>query len=116
MENEKTKKPWKTIGIIGLVLGCVFTLLSLIPLIGAMMFYPAIISLILGIASLMLARKHQGKMTLGALTIVFSLISGGIAYYQASSIQSAIEEGYGNALDDLNEDDLDDIFNDILDE
>ncbi len=71
MTTEENKKTWKTLGILAIVFGGIGVLLSFTGSIGL---YITVLGLILGLGSIFMATKQQGKMTLAIIGIVLSLL------------------------------------------
>lgn len=93
----KTKKTWKTLGILSIVFAGIGIILSLFGSIGM---YTGILALLLGLGSLFMASKQEGKYTLAIIGIV---IAGCATFngYRAAQAWSKAATEFENSINNL---------------
>jgi multidrug transporter EmrE-like cation transporter len=91
MDQDQTVTPksgtWKTLAIIGLVLGILALVFSFIPCLGMYAIFPGVIAIGLAVASLVMAGKVNAPKGMGIAALVCAVLGSGIAAYQYTNYQ-----------------------------
>jgi hypothetical protein len=100
METKQTTAG-QTLGIVGIILGIIAFIISLLPCIGIIAIVPGIIAIVLSAISLDQARRENGAKSLGYAALTISIIAtliatawlfftGGLAYF-ANKIENRVK-------------------------
>ncbi|MES2593056.1 MAG: hypothetical protein V4608_14330 [Bacteroidota bacterium] len=82
----------KGLGIAALIIGIITVIWSLIPIFGAVAFWPSVIGLALGITGLVLSYKGQNaKKGVIIAGFILCIVSTGVSAFWISSVNDAVE-------------------------
>ncbi len=94
--STENKKTWKLLGILSIIFGVMGVILSLVGTIGL---YTSILGLLLGIGSIVMATKQNGKMIAAIIGIVLSLL-GSYWGYNAMKAWEKVGEELNKSIED----------------